>query len=107
MLARSHGYSGGNWATHNYYHADGNGNVTYLVDSGQGLAASYRYDAYGNTLASTGSLAGANGDRFSSKEVHVLHGALLLRLSLVRAGFQAAPGYVDHLLYRHRRAGGP
>jgi YD repeat-containing protein len=33
LLARSSGYSGGNWGTHFYYHADGNGNVTYLVDS--------------------------------------------------------------------------
>jgi hypothetical protein len=32
LLARSHGYSSGNWSTHNFYHADGNGNVTYLVD---------------------------------------------------------------------------
>jgi YD repeat-containing protein len=31
LLARSHGYSGGSWSTHNYYHADGGGNVTYLV----------------------------------------------------------------------------
>ncbi|HEY9171725.1 MAG TPA: RHS repeat-associated core domain-containing protein, partial [Verrucomicrobiae bacterium] len=74
LLARSHGYSGGSWTTHNDYHADGNGNVTYLVDSSQGLAASYRYDAYGNTLAASGSLATANGYRFSSKEIHVLTG---------------------------------
>ncbi len=68
LLARSHGYSSGNWSTHNFYHADGNGNVTYLVDSSQGLAASYRYDPYGRTISSSGSLASANGYRFSSKE---------------------------------------
>jgi len=28
LLDRSHGYSSGNWSTHNFYHADGNGNVT-------------------------------------------------------------------------------
>ncbi len=33
LLARSHGYSGGNWTSHNFYHADGNGNVTALVNS--------------------------------------------------------------------------
>jgi RHS repeat-associated protein len=76
LLARSHGYSGGtgNWSTHNFYHADGNGNITYVVNSSQGLAASYRYDPFGNTLASSGSLAGANGYRFLSKELHVRSG---------------------------------
>ena len=67
LLARSHGYSGGNWSTHNYYHADGNGNVTYLVNSSQGLGASYKYDPFGNTITSSGTLASANVYRFSSK----------------------------------------
>src|SRR4029077_4621492 len=39
LLSRSHGYSSGNWSTHYYYHADGNGNVTYLVAANQGLGA--------------------------------------------------------------------
>jgi RHS repeat-associated protein len=68
LLARSHGYSGGAFSTHSFYHADGNGNVTYLETSAQGLAASYRYDPYGNTLYSGGTLASANTYRFSSKE---------------------------------------
>ena len=46
----------------------GNGNVTYLVNSSQTLAASYRYDAFGNLLSSSGDLAAANKYRFSSKE---------------------------------------
>jgi hypothetical protein len=33
FLARSSGYSSGNWTSHNYYHADGSGNITYLVNS--------------------------------------------------------------------------
>ena len=74
LLARSHGYSGGNWSTHNFYHADGNGNITYLVNSNQALAASYRYDPYGNTISSSGTLATANVYRFSSKEIHVNSG---------------------------------
>jgi RHS repeat-associated protein len=76
LLGRSHGYSSGtgNWSAHNYYHADGNGNITYVVNSSQGLAASYRYDPFGNTISSSGSLAGANGYRFSSKEQHVRSG---------------------------------
>jgi len=28
LLSRSSGYSSGNWSTHYYYHADGNGNVS-------------------------------------------------------------------------------
>jgi RHS repeat-associated protein len=72
LLARSHGYSGGNWSTHNFYHADGNGNITYLVKSSQGLFASYRYDPYGNTISSSGN--SANVYRFSSKELHVNSG---------------------------------
>ena len=71
LLARSSGYSAGNWTTNHFYHADGNGNVTYLVDASQALAATYRYDPFGNTISSSGSLAGANLYRFSSKEVHV------------------------------------
>lgn len=74
LLARSHGYSSGNWTTHNFYHADGNGNITYLVNSSQTVAASYRYDPFGNTLSSSGSLAGANVYRFSSKEFHATSG---------------------------------
>jgi len=58
----------GNWSTHDSYHADGNGNITYLEDSSQGLAASYRYDAYGNLLSSSGPLVGVNTYQFSSKE---------------------------------------
>jgi len=74
LLARSHGYSAGNWSTHNFYHADGNGNITYLVNSSQTLAAKYRYDPYGNTISSSGSLASANVYRFSSKEIHLNSG---------------------------------
>jgi RHS repeat-associated protein len=74
LLARSHGYSGGNWSTHNFYHADGNGNITYLETSAQGLAASYRYDPFGNALNWSGSLADENVYRFSSKEFHAATG---------------------------------
>jgi RHS repeat-associated protein len=76
LLARSHGYanSNGNWYAHNCYHADGNGNITYLVNSSQTLAASYRYDPYGNTISSSGTLASANVYRFSSKEFHANSG---------------------------------
>ena len=70
FLTRSHGYSSGTWSTHNHYHADGNGNVTFLVNSGQTAEAWYRYDPYGRTMAQSGNLATANVYRFSSKEIH-------------------------------------
>jgi RHS repeat-associated protein len=74
LLARSHGYLAGNWSMHNFYHADGNVNITYLVDGSQALAASYRYDPFGNLLSSSGTLAASNTYRFSSKEYHVASG---------------------------------
>jgi RHS repeat-associated protein len=76
MLARSHGYasSNGNWYVHNSYHADGGGNITYMVDSSQGLAASYKYDAYGNLSGYSGPIAIYNRYRFSSKEIHTVGG---------------------------------
>jgi RHS repeat-associated protein len=67
LLARSHGYSSGSWAYHNFYHSDGNGNVTALVNSRGTLQASYIYDPYGRYLSGTGTLLTSNVMRFSSK----------------------------------------
>jgi RHS repeat-associated protein len=71
MLARSTAYQtgAGGWSTHQFYHADANGNITYLVTSAQALAASYRYDPFGRTVTSSGTSASANTYRFSSKEI--------------------------------------
>jgi RHS repeat-associated protein len=55
---------------HFYYHSDGNGNVTSLLDSHQTVAARYQYDPFGNLLGSSGTMADANLYRFSSKELH-------------------------------------
>ncbi len=38
-----------------------------LIDSAQTVAATYRYNPYGQLLGSSGSLAGVNTLRFSSK----------------------------------------
>ena len=76
LLARSHDYGSGNWSSHSYYHADGNGNVTYLETSAQGEAASYRYDPFGNVVSKSGALADANVYRFSTKELHVKSGLI-------------------------------
>jgi RHS repeat-associated protein len=74
LLARSSGYSAGNWTNHADYYADANGNVTSLIDSNQAVVASYRYDPFGNIISKSGTLADANVYRFSSKEVHVSSG---------------------------------
>ncbi|MFX0199180.1 MAG: RHS repeat domain-containing protein [Candidatus Hodarchaeota archaeon] len=51
-----------------YYHYDANGNVMQLVNASDGaIAAHYQYDAFGNIVYSTGSLAGENPFRFSTK----------------------------------------
>ena len=47
LLARSDQYSGGAWGRHVFYHADGNGNVTALIDSAQTVVATYRCNPYG------------------------------------------------------------
>jgi RHS repeat-associated protein len=59
---------------HAYYHADANGNVTCLVDSGQAVVAKYLYDPFGSILSQSGALADANLYRFSSKELHAKSG---------------------------------
>ena len=83
LLARSSGYSSGNWTSHAYYHADGNGNITCLMDTNQSVVASYRYDPFGNTISQSGSLADANVYRFSSKEIHANSADVLLRLQVL------------------------
>ncbi len=74
LLARSHGHSGGNWSTHNYYQSDGNGNVTFMLNSNQAMVAHYRYDPFGNTILAAGALASQNVYRFSSKQFHNVSG---------------------------------
>jgi len=68
LLERATGYP--SWNTHNYYQADGNGNITALEDNSQNLVTGYRYDPFGNTLyapvVGPGSL---NPFRFSSKQL--------------------------------------
>src|SRR5437899_12124054 len=59
------------------YHADGNGNVTTMVNAQQIVVAKYIYDPFGNILAKSGPLADANLYRFSSQEYHQNSGLLL------------------------------
>lgn len=74
MLARSQNVSGA--ANNHFYHADGNGNVTALINTDQKVSARYLYDPYGNLLASSGGMAEANLYGFSSKEKHDASGLI-------------------------------
>src|SRR6185369_3143185 len=65
-----------------YYHADGSGNVTALLNGQQKFVARYVYDPFGNILSKSGPLADANVYRFSSQEHHQNSG---LSLYLYRA----------------------
>jgi len=51
-----------------YYHADGNGNITALMDGSQYVVGRYLYDPFGRLLGKWGAQADANVYRFSSKE---------------------------------------
>ena len=76
LLARTDNrlFAIGDSSAHAYYHADGNGNITCLINRNQINVAHYLYDPYGNILSQSGLLADANLYRFSSKEFHVASG---------------------------------
>ena len=75
LLSRTaHTGANGVTLTHAFYHADGRGNVTKMVDASQASVADYKYDPFGRTISSSGSLAAANTYRFSSKELMTLSG---------------------------------
>lgn len=52
-----------------FYHADGAGNVTSLMDAQNNIVARYAYDPFGRQIGQWGPMAEANRYRFSSKEL--------------------------------------
>jgi RHS repeat-associated protein len=62
LLAMTEG-SGAN----SYYHADGNGNITAVMDGSENIVGRREYDAFGRTLFLTGTKAGVNQYWFSSE----------------------------------------
>jgi RHS repeat-associated protein len=75
LLARTaQSYVDAPMAGQSFYHADGNGNITMLINSSQAVVAKYLYDAFGNVLSKSGLLADANLYQFSSKEKHLNSG---------------------------------
>ena len=71
-----------------YYHEDGAGNVTALMDAQEGIAARYLYSPFGRVTGQWGSMADANRYRFSSKEVHAASGLSYYGLRFYDAGLQ-------------------
>ncbi len=63
-----------NSPTNFYYHTDGSGNVTALINPKSEIVARYLYDPFGNVIARSGPLAEFNRYRFSSKETHANSG---------------------------------
>jgi RHS repeat-associated protein len=53
-----------------FYHADGNGNVTMLINANQAIVGKALYDPFGNFLALSGAQAGLNPYWYSSKPIH-------------------------------------
>jgi hypothetical protein len=62
---------------HAYHHADGNGNVTMLINTQQLAVAKYVYEPFGALASIAGPWAELNRFRFSSKEDHA-NSALVL-----------------------------
>jgi RHS repeat-associated protein len=54
-------------STHSYYHADGNGNITMLINSYQLPVGKYGYDSFGNPLWESGTKAFVNPIWYSSQ----------------------------------------
>jgi RHS repeat-associated protein len=59
---------------HAYYQADGNGNITCLINNNQAFVAKYLYDPFGGLIEKEGQIADANLYRFSSQEFHARSG---------------------------------
>ena len=57
-----------------FYHTDGSGNITTLMDVRQNIVARYLYSPFGQLLAKWGALANANEMQFSSVPQQILSG---------------------------------
>jgi RHS repeat-associated protein len=57
----------GDSSAHSYYHADGNGNITCLINANQFVVGKYLYDPFGNPLSESGMKAFVNPIWYSSQ----------------------------------------
>jgi len=76
LLARSDISVSPSLPSSSFYHADGNGNITCLINASNAVVAKYLYDPYGNILSQSGVLANENLYRFSTKELHLNSGLI-------------------------------
>jgi len=60
-----------------FYHSDGNGNITALMDGSENIAARYLYSPFGKLLGQWGPLGAANEMLFSSMQRHSFSGLSL------------------------------
>jgi RHS repeat-associated protein len=60
-----------------FYHADGNGNITALMDGSENIVARYLYGPFGKLVGEWGPMASVNEMQFSSIPYHNLSGLLL------------------------------
>jgi RHS repeat-associated protein len=72
LLARTDATNGST-----FYHADGAGSITALMDAEQNVVARYLYDPFGRLLAQRGTLAPVNRMQFSSMPHHAPSGLSL------------------------------
>jgi RHS repeat-associated protein len=77
LLALSDQRTSASNPTNYFYHADGSGNVTALLNQRNEVVARYLYDPFGNLLAKSSPMADFNRLRFSSKEWHPQSGLAL------------------------------
>jgi RHS repeat-associated protein len=77
LLALSDQSASASNPTNYFYHADGSGNITALMNSKNEIVAKYLYDPFGNPLAMSGPMAPLNRLGFSSKERHTQSGLIL------------------------------
>jgi len=68
LLAMTENYAAN--PTHSYYHADGNGNVTMLINANQFIVGKAEYGPFGDFLSLSGTKAGVNPYWYSSKPIH-------------------------------------
>ena len=91
---------------HFFYHADGNGNVTCLINEKQAVVARYVYEPFGNVLSMSGPLVEVNLYRFSSKEAHPVTGLVYYGFRFYDPNLQRWPNrdpigeFADRNLYR-------
>lgn len=89
LLAKTD-WTGSNLAgvkTNYYYHYDGQGNVVQMTDENQVTVAKYAYDAFGNSLEASGTYAGNNRYRYSTKEYHAQSGYYDFGLRFYSTGY--------------------